>query len=70
MDSEAVCLKFSVSPESRFSMRAHVPQVIHLGREHCSAGISRRAWAMWLVGSMLVGDEKRHSASDGPVHIP
>jgi lipid-A-disaccharide synthase-like uncharacterized protein len=29
--------------------------VIHLGKEHCSAGISRRAWAMWLVGSLLVG---------------
>jgi lipid-A-disaccharide synthase-like uncharacterized protein len=37
------------------SMLAYVPQVIHLGREHCSAGISRRAWAMWLVGSLLVG---------------
>lgn len=37
------------------SMLAYVPQVIHLGREHCSAGISRRAWAMWLVASLLVG---------------
>lgn len=37
------------------SMLAYVPQVIHLGREHCSAGISRRAWAMWIVGSVLVG---------------
>jgi lipid-A-disaccharide synthase-like uncharacterized protein len=37
------------------SMLAYVPQVIHLGKEHCSAGISRRAWAMWLVGSLLVG---------------
>ena len=37
------------------SMLAYVPQVIHLGREHCSAGVSRRAWAMWLVGSLLVG---------------
>jgi lipid-A-disaccharide synthase-like uncharacterized protein len=37
------------------SMLAYVPQVIHLGREHCSAGISRRAWAMWLLGSLLVG---------------
>jgi lipid-A-disaccharide synthase-like uncharacterized protein len=32
-----------------------VPQVIHLAKEHYSAGISRRAWAMWLVGSLLVG---------------
>jgi lipid-A-disaccharide synthase-like uncharacterized protein len=37
------------------SMLAYVPQVVHLGKEHCSAGISRRAWAMWLVGSLLVG---------------
>jgi lipid-A-disaccharide synthase-like uncharacterized protein len=37
------------------SMLAYVPQVVHLGREHCSAGISRRAWAMWLVASLLVG---------------
>lgn len=34
---------------------AYVPQVVHLGKEHCSAGISRRAWAMWLVASLLVG---------------
>ena len=34
---------------------AYVPQVVHLGKEHCSAGVSRRAWAMWLVSSLLVG---------------
>lgn len=37
------------------SMAAYVPQVIHLGREHCSAGVSSRAWAMWLAGGLLVG---------------
>ena len=37
------------------SMLAYVPQVVHLGKAHCSAGISRRAWAMWLVASLLVG---------------
>jgi lipid-A-disaccharide synthase-like uncharacterized protein len=37
------------------SMLAYVPQVVHLGRKHCSAGVSRRAWAMWLVSSILVG---------------
>jgi lipid-A-disaccharide synthase-like uncharacterized protein len=36
------------------SMAAYVPQVIHLGREHCSAGVSTRAWTMWLAGSLLV----------------
>ena len=37
------------------SALAYIPQVIHLAKEHCSAGVSRRAWAMWLVGSVLVG---------------
>ena len=36
------------------SMLAYVPQVVHLWREHCSAGVSRRAWAMWLVSSALI----------------
>ena len=36
------------------SVAAYVPQVIHLGREHCSAGVSTRAWTMWLTGSLLV----------------
>lgn len=36
------------------SIAAYVPQVIHLVREHCSAGISTRAWTMWLVGALLV----------------
>jgi lipid-A-disaccharide synthase-like uncharacterized protein len=34
---------------------AYVPQVVHLWREHCSAGISARAWAMWLMSSVLIG---------------
>jgi hypothetical protein len=37
------------------SVAAYVPQVVHLGREHCSAGVSSRAWAMWLVSSLLIG---------------
>ena len=37
------------------SVLAYVPQVVHLGKEHCSAGVSRRAWTMWLVSSLLVG---------------
>jgi uncharacterized protein with PQ loop repeat len=37
------------------SALAYLPQVIHLAREHCSAGISSRAWTMWLVSSVLVG---------------
>ncbi len=37
------------------SMLAYVPQVVHLGREHCSAGVSTRAWAMWVASSLLIG---------------
>jgi uncharacterized protein with PQ loop repeat len=37
------------------SALAYLPQAIHLAREHCSAGISSRAWAMWLTSSVLVG---------------
>ncbi len=37
------------------SVLAYLPQVAHLAREHCSAGVSGRAWAMWLASSLLVG---------------
>ena len=37
------------------SVLAYLPQVIHLAREHCSAGVSGRAWAMWLVSSVMIG---------------
>jgi lipid-A-disaccharide synthase-like uncharacterized protein len=42
------------------SMLAYLPQVVHLTREHCSAGISRRAWIMWLVSSLLIGSLALH----------
>jgi lipid-A-disaccharide synthase-like uncharacterized protein len=41
-------------------MLAYLPQVVHLAREHCSAGISRRAWVMWLVSSLLIGSLALH----------
>jgi lipid-A-disaccharide synthase-like uncharacterized protein len=34
---------------------AYLPQVVHIAKEHCSAGISGRAWTMWLLSSMLIG---------------
>jgi lipid-A-disaccharide synthase-like uncharacterized protein len=37
------------------SVAAYVPQVVHLTREHCSTGISSRAWTMWLIGALFVG---------------
>ena len=33
---------------------AYVPQIWHLIRAHCSAGISRLAFAVWLAASLLV----------------
>lgn len=36
------------------SVAAYLPQAVHLWREHCSAGVSSRAWAMWLAGGLLV----------------
>jgi len=33
---------------------AYVPQISHLIRAHCSAGISRLAFAAWLLSSVLV----------------
>ncbi|HET9242172.1 MAG TPA: PQ-loop domain-containing transporter [Gaiella sp.] len=48
------------------SMLAYVPQVVHLGREHCSAGISRRAWAMWLGSSVLIGATAHEAGARQP----
>ena len=33
---------------------AYVPQISHLVRAHCSAGISRLAFAVWLLASFLI----------------
>lgn len=43
------------SAGAAISVAAYVPQVVHLGRAHCSAGISSRAWVMWLASSLLIG---------------
>jgi hypothetical protein len=37
------------------SVAAYLPQLLHIAREHCSAGVSGRAWAMWFVSALLVG---------------
>src|SRR4051812_7684093 len=34
---------------------AYLPQVVHMAKEHCSAGVSSRAWLMWLISSLLIG---------------
>ena len=33
---------------------AYVPQIAHLVRAHCSAGISQLAFAAWLLSSVLI----------------
>lgn len=33
---------------------AYVPQIRHLIQEHCSAGISRRAYAIWFLAALLL----------------
>lgn len=32
---------------------AYVPQIFHLWNEHCSAGISERAYALWILAAVL-----------------
>ncbi len=33
---------------------AYLPQITHLIREQCSAGISRKAFALWFAASILM----------------
>lgn len=33
---------------------AYLPQINHLAKEHCSAGMSSKAWLLWLLGSVLI----------------
>lgn len=32
---------------------AYIPQIHHLIKEHCSAGISLKAYALWFLASLL-----------------
>src|SRR5687767_3592801 len=32
----------------------YMPQIRHLAREHCSAGVSISAWQIWLLSSVLI----------------
>jgi lipid-A-disaccharide synthase-like uncharacterized protein len=32
----------------------YVPQITHLARARCSAGVSVRAWVLWLTSTLLV----------------
>jgi hypothetical protein len=37
-----------------FSGSAYIPQISHLIRSRCSAGVSRPAFGVWLVASLLL----------------
>lgn len=32
----------------------YLPQIVHIAREGCSAGVSVSAWALWLLSSVLI----------------
>lgn len=32
----------------------YLPQIHHLAKEHCSAGVSISAWQIWLLSSVLI----------------
>jgi uncharacterized protein with PQ loop repeat len=36
------------------SVVAYLPQIAHLIKEHCSAGLSPRAYVMWVVSAVLL----------------
>jgi uncharacterized protein with PQ loop repeat len=33
----------------------YLPQIVHLAHEHCSAGVSIKAWCLWILSSLLIG---------------
>lgn len=33
---------------------AYLPQIVHLVKERCTAGISRSAFALWVLSSVLI----------------
>ncbi|HET8709387.1 MAG TPA: PQ-loop repeat-containing protein [Candidatus Saccharimonadales bacterium] len=39
---------------SIISAAAYVPQIYHLVHERCTAGLSKRAFGLWLVASVLM----------------
>ena len=36
------------------SVLAYLPQITHLIKEHCSAGLSLKAYSMWVVSAVLL----------------
>jgi uncharacterized protein with PQ loop repeat len=34
---------------------AYLPQILHLVRAHCSAGVSIAAWSLWATADLMIG---------------
>jgi uncharacterized protein with PQ loop repeat len=34
---------------------AYLPQILHLARKHCSAGVSVPAWSLWATADLMIG---------------
>ncbi len=45
------------------SAYAYFPQLRHLAVEHCSAGVSLRAWSLWVVAAILIGAQAVRSGN-------
>ena len=39
---------------SALVLAAYAPQTYHLWKEHCSAGISRYAYVLWLISALFL----------------
>ena len=33
---------------------AYIPQIRHIVKEHCTGGVSLRAWLLWLIATVLI----------------
>ena len=40
---------------------AYVPQLVHLAKEHCSAGVSLIAWTLWALAALCLGTKALRS---------
>lgn len=36
------------------AVSAYFPQIVHLIKEHCTAGLSRPAFSLWFLASLLI----------------
>ena len=46
---------------------AYLPQITHLAKAHCSAGVSTRAWGLWMLSGLFIGAQAVKSGN--PVFV-